>query len=112
MKPRPGEVWTADLVFAAKFRPVVIVLRQDPDPPRALIIYVPTTTQNRGSPYEGMLPKARFLQHDSCANVQGIGSLSTVRLGRRIGVLPTETLNEIKKTIAWALDLDISDKSS
>jgi mRNA interferase MazF len=28
----------ADLGFAAKFRPVVIVSRQDPDPPRALII--------------------------------------------------------------------------
>jgi len=58
-----------------------------------------------------VLPKARFLQHGSCAKVQGIGSLSTVRLGRRIGVLPTETLNEIKKTIAWALDLDLSDNS-
>jgi mRNA interferase MazF len=34
MNPRPGEVWMADLGFAAKFRPVVIVSRQDPDPPR------------------------------------------------------------------------------
>ena len=50
MNPRPGEVWMADLGFAAKFRPVVIVSRQDPDPPRALIVYVPLTTQDRGSP--------------------------------------------------------------
>ena len=50
MNPRPGEVWLADLGLAAKFRPVVIVSRQDPDPPRALIIYVPLTSQDRGAP--------------------------------------------------------------
>ena len=109
MNPRPGEVWIADLGFAAKFRPVVIVSRQDPDPPRALVIYVPITTQGRGSPYEVVLPKTRFLQEGSVANVQGIASLPTVRLGRRIGTLPTETMSEIKKAIAWALELDLPD---
>ena len=101
----------ADLGFAAKFRPVVIVSRQDPNPPRALIIYVPITTQGRGSPYEVMLPKTRFLQKGSVANVQGIASLPTVRLGRRIGTLPTETMSEIKKAIAWSLELDLPDSS-
>lgn len=36
MNPQPGEVWLADLGLAAKTRPVVIVSRHDPDPPRAL----------------------------------------------------------------------------
>ena len=62
MRPRPGEVWMADLGFADKFRPVVIVSRQYPDPPRALIIYVPIATQDRKSPYEVTLPKTRFLR--------------------------------------------------
>jgi mRNA interferase MazF len=106
MNPRPGEVWMADLGFAAKFRPVVIVSRQDPDPPRALIIDVPLTTQDRGSPYEVRLPKIRFLEKGSVANVQGIASLPTVRLGRRLGILPAETLREIKKAIAWAPELE------
>jgi mRNA interferase MazF len=39
MSPRPGEVWLADLGLAAKPRPVVIMSRYDPDPPRALVIY-------------------------------------------------------------------------
>jgi mRNA interferase MazF len=108
MNPRPGEVWLADLGFAAKFRPVVIVSRHDPDPPRALVIYVPITTQNRGSPYEVMLPKTRFLEKGSVANVQGIASLPTVRLGRRLGALAPEKLKEIKEAIIWALDLDLS----
>ncbi len=111
MNPRPGEVWMADLGFAAKFRPVIIISRPDPDPPRALIIYVPITTQDRGSPYEVMLPETRFLQKGSAANVQGIASLPTVRLGRRVGTLPTETMSEIKKSIAWALELDSPNSS-
>lgn len=109
MNPRPGEVWLADLGFAAKYRPVVIVSRQDPDPPRALIIYVPITTQDRESPYEVTLPKTRFLQKGSVANVQGIASLPTVRLGRRLGTLSAETLNEIKNAIVWALELEPPD---
>ena len=46
MNPKPGEVWLANLGLAAKMRPVVIVSRFDPNPPRSLIIYVPLTTQN------------------------------------------------------------------
>jgi mRNA-degrading endonuclease toxin of MazEF toxin-antitoxin module len=33
MNPQPGEIWLADLGLAAKTRLVVIVSRQDPDPP-------------------------------------------------------------------------------
>lgn len=106
MNPRPGEVWMADLGFAAKFRPVVIVSRQDPEPPRGLIIYVPLTTQDRGSLYEVRLPKTRFLEKGSVASVQGIASLPTVRLGRRLGLLSAETMSEIKKAITWALELE------
>jgi len=44
MNPQPGEIWLADLGLGAKTRPVIIVSRQDPDPPRALILYVPLST--------------------------------------------------------------------
>ena len=52
MNPKPGEVWLADLGLAAKTRPVVVVSRYDQNPPRALVTYVPLTTQNRRSQYE------------------------------------------------------------
>jgi mRNA interferase MazF len=106
MNPRPGEIWLADLGWAAKFRPVVIVSRQDPDPPRSLIIYVPITTQYRQSAYEVTLPHLRFLERDSYVNVQGIGSLPTARLGRRLGTLPEAALADIKRAISLALELD------
>lgn len=105
MNPQPGEVWLADLGLAAKTRPVVIVSRDDPDPPRALVIYVPLTTQNRQSPYEVALPQLRFLDHDSVANVQGLGSLPRVRLERRLGKLPDNVMTRIKHALAYALDL-------
>jgi len=105
MNPRPGEVWLADLGLAAKTRPVVIVSRYDPDPPRALILYVPLTTQNRQSLYEVVLPKLPFLEYGSVANVQGLGSLPKVRLERRLGNLPDEVMGKIRRTLLYALDL-------
>jgi len=105
MSPRPGEVWLADLGLAAKTRPVVIVSRYDPDAPRALTIYVPLTTQNRGSKYEVALPSLRFLQEASVANVQGIASLPLTRLERKLGQLPGETLDQIRHAIAFAVDM-------
>src|SRR5690242_6136168 len=108
MSPRPGEIWLADLGLAAKTRPVVIVSREDPDPPRSLVLYVPLTTQRRNSPYEVLLPRLSFLDRESVANVQGLGSLPTVRLERRIGRLSTETLERLKHALAFALDLKLS----
>lgn len=105
MSPRPGEVWLADLGLAAKTRPVVIVSRLDPDPPRALVLYVPLTTQSRHSRYEVSLPKLPFLDRDSFANVQGLGSIPLVRLERRLGRLPAACMGELKAAMRYALDL-------
>jgi mRNA interferase MazF len=104
MAAKPGEVWLADLGLAAKTRPVVILSREDPNAPRALVTYVPLTTQNRGSRYEIDLGKLRFLRETSVANVQGIGSIPSVRLQRKIGALPADILDKIKEALRFALD--------
>jgi mRNA interferase MazF len=106
MSPHPGEVWLVDLGLAAKTRPVVIVSRHDPDSPRALVLYVPLTTQNRLSRYEVTIPRLFFLDRDSAANVQGLGSIPTARLERRLGRIPPEIMNQIKSALAFALALD------
>ena len=105
MNPRPGEVWLADLRLAAKTRPVVIVSRQDPNPPRAIVLFVPLTSQHRLSSYEVPLPKLAFLDRDSIANVQGLGSIPIVRLERGLGVLSPDLMAKIKSALAFALDL-------
>jgi mRNA interferase MazF len=109
MSPQPGEVWLADLGLAAKTRPVVIVSRFDPDPPRDLVLYVPLTTQNRQSPYEVPLPRLGFLDRDSVANVQGLGSLPRARLERRLGVLADDVMTRIRRALAFALALPTQD---
>lgn len=106
MSPKPGEVWLADLGLAAKTRPVVIVSREDPEPPRSLVTYIPLTTQNRGSEYEVAIPKIHFLKQISFANTQGIGSISTARLERKLGDLPGSVVDDIYDAIFFALDFD------
>jgi len=105
MNPQPGEVWLADLGLAAKSRPVIIVSRLDPDPPRTLAIYVPLTTQNRHSQYEVVLPKLSFLHEASIANVQGIASIPTVRLERMLGKVSESVMNDVRQALRFALDL-------
>ena len=105
MNPRPGDIWLADLGIAAKTRPVVILSRDDPQAPRALVIYVPLTTQNRGSQYEVEIGKLAFLNESSIANVQGIGSLPRARLERKLGALSPDTLGKLKQAIAFAIEL-------
>ena len=111
MSPRPGEVWLAYLGLAAKTRPVVVVSRYDPDPPRALALYVRLTTQHRHSSYEVVLPQLGFLDRDSVANVQGLGSLPVVRFERRLGKLSDDVVKTIKQALVFALDLSNATRS-
>lgn len=106
MSPRPGEVWLADLGVTAKTRPVVVVSRYDENPPRVLVLYVPLTSEDRGSEYEVEMPKLPFLHLEGVANVQGLGSLHPKRLERKLGVLPAEVMDQIKKALRFALDLN------
>ena len=71
-----------------------------------LVLYVPLTLEDRGSEYEVEMPKLPFLRLEGVANVQGIGSLSVKRLERKLGVLPAEVMERIKKALRFALDLD------
>ena len=106
MKPKRGEVCLADLGLAAKTRPIVIISRDDPDPPRSLAIYVPLTRQNRGSRYEIPLGHLRWLDSRTVANVQGVASLPIPRFERRIGRLPHRDLVEIEQALLYACGLD------
>ena len=105
MKAKPGEIWLADLGLAAKPRPVLIVSRHDPDAPRALLTYVPLTTQQRGSRYEVPVGRLPFLDPSSVVNMQGIGSLVEPRLERKLGQLSADLMGKIKDALRFALDL-------
>lgn len=105
MRAKPGDIWLADLGLAAKTRPVLIVSRYDADAPRALVTYVPLTTQHRGSRYEISVGHLPFLHEPSIVNVQGIGSLVEPRLERKLGHLPPDLMTKVKDAIRFALEL-------
>ncbi len=105
MNAKPGDIWLADLGLAAKTRPVLIVSRLDPDAPRALITYVPLTTQHRGSRYEIPVGDLPFLHQPSVVNVQGIGSLVEPRLERKLGQLSPAMMAKVKDAIRFVLEL-------
>lgn len=88
MKAKPGEIWLADLGLAAKRRPVLIVSRHDPEAPRALLAYVPLTTQHRNSRYEIPIGRLPFLDQLSVINVQGIGALVEPHLEHKLASFP------------------------
>ncbi len=105
MIPKPGEVWRIDLGLAGKVRLVVLVSRYDPDSPRALVLCVPLTTQYRGSLYEVKLGKLPFLREVSYANVQGTQAVAHHELQTRVGNVPSQLLQEIRKALAYILEL-------
>ena len=51
IQTKPGEVWWIDLGVRAKFRPLMLVSREDPSAERALSVYVPCTTTIKGGDY-------------------------------------------------------------
>ena len=106
MRLKTGEVWLADLGWAGKTRPFVIISRDDSDPPRALYIYIPLTRQNRESRYEVSLGHIPWLANESVANAQGIGSLPPIRFKKRIGLLHKEDLLKIKSALIFVLSLE------
>lgn len=105
MHPSHGEVWLADLGMTAKTRPVVVLLADELDAPRTLIIYVPITSQARGSELEIALGHLSFLSRESVANVQAIGAAPDLRFEKRLGVLPQSDLEAIKKALMKACAL-------
>jgi mRNA interferase MazF len=105
MSPRHGEVWLVDMGMAAKTRPTVVLIADNLDAPRSLVIHIPITRQNRGSELEVPLGHLSFLDPESVANVQAIGSLLSVRFEKRLGVLPVADLQAVKAALAKACAL-------
>ena len=105
MNPRHGEVWLVDMGMIGKTRPAIVLIADNLDAPRSLIIHIPITRQNRGSELEVPLGHLRFLDPESVANVQAIGSLPSVRFEKLLGVVPETDLQKVKAALLKACAL-------
>jgi mRNA-degrading endonuclease toxin of MazEF toxin-antitoxin module len=90
-----------------KFRPLLVVSREDPDAERALSVCVPCTTTIRGGHYEVPLPRVKWLPgaDDGVANVLGIESIEHHRFERRAGRYELSVLAAVRKRIAGMIEI-------
>ena len=107
LQPRPGEVYWVDMGMRAKFRPLMVVSREDPNSERALSVCVPCTTEIKGGRYEVALPRVKWMpgSDDGVANVLGIQAIEHHRLERRAGCYELSVLASVRERIAWMLEL-------
>ena len=114
--PKPGEVYWVDLGMAGKYRPLMVVSREDPQAERALAVCVPLTTAIRGGNYEVSVPRVRWMPgaDEGVANVQGITSVEHHRLEQRAGRFEPAVIARVRKAVSWMLDLEnaTSERSS
>lgn len=91
----------------AKFRPLMVVSREDPDAERALSVCIPCTTAIRGGKYEVPLPRVKWLpgSDEGVANVLGIESVEHHRFERRAGRYESSVLAAVHKRIAWMIEV-------
>jgi mRNA interferase MazF len=105
--PKPGEVWWIDMGMKAKFRPLMVVSREDPDAERALSVCVPCTTMIRGGNYEVPLPRVKWMPGsvEGVAHVLGIVSIEHHRFERRAGRYELSVLSAVRERIGWMLEI-------
>jgi len=110
IQPKPGEVWWIDLGMRQKFRPLMVVSREDREAERALSVCVPCTTAIKGGNYEVALPRVRWMPGSDVgvANVLGIEAIEHHRFERRAGRYEAPVLKAVRDRIAWMLELEVS----
>jgi mRNA interferase MazF len=92
-----GEIWMIDLGMVAKARPAVILSVQYRDDEKAVVTYVARTTQSRGGRFEVAHAAPNFLP--GVFDAQSIGTVPTVKLMRRLAVLPPAKLSEVEGAV-------------
>lgn len=105
MTTKPGEVYRVDLGLGGKRRMMLVVSREDADPPRALSLCVPITTSFRGSDYEVELPSRPFFRTKSYANVQGLQAIQHHEMEGPVGVIYGEALEQVRAALRYALEV-------
>jgi len=99
-----GEIWQADLGYAGKVRPVLILSIEYNDEERAIVTYVPRTTSVWEKGRFDVPHRARGMREGAFA-VQLIGSIPRAKYERRIGAVTPEVLAEVEKAVKLWLGL-------
>lgn len=92
--PKRGEVWLADLGFAAKTRPVLILNTPFSDSDYALYTVIPHTTTTRSS--EFTVPLSVTGLKPGSFNIQGLTAVPPTVFIRKLGALQPNQMKLIE----------------
>lgn len=102
-EPSRGEIWLVDLGYAAKVRPCLVLSIPAADQDRALATLVPHTTSTRGSRFEVSI-KVPFLR-EGAFDTQNLVTIPHAKLIRKLGILRSEQLSSVERTVRFWLGL-------
>jgi mRNA interferase MazF len=102
--PNRGDVWLVDLGLAAKVRPCLVISVPIADSDRALAALIPHTTSIRATHFERAI-HVSFLK-PGAFDAQGIVTVPTAKLLRRLGTLRPEQLAEVEGAVRLWLGLE------
>ncbi|OUO48553.1 growth inhibitor PemK [Olsenella sp. An285] len=103
-----GEIWTMrDDLYASKARPVVIVQSDSVAGFDSIVLCLMTTYESSGMPTRVRVePFAQNgLERTSFVMADKIASVSRGMLGKRIGVLERDRMDEVTAKLAMVLDI-------
>ena len=99
-RAKRGEIWLIDLGMVQKPRPCLVLSVDFLDQERAVVSYVPRTTQLRETRFE-VAHEARGFQ-PGAFDAQGIGGVPEIKLISRLGVVDAATLERVAMAVkAW-----------
>ena len=99
----PGDISMADLGLAAKVRPALLLTGEPASDELDLVTVLLHTTALRGNQWELKIPKP-FLK-PGAFHLQQVQTVSTVRLGRRLGALTPDEMNQVREALAARLGI-------
>ncbi len=101
-----GEVWWADLPVPIGKRPVVLLSRDEAYSVRNAVTVAEITRTMRGIPVEVPLGPEDGLPRKCAVNLDTIITIRKELLVDRICLLRSEKIEQIKKAVQFAMDLD------
>ena len=96
-KAKRGEIWTIDLGLVQKTRPCLILSVEYLDHERAVVTYVPRTTQLRNTRFEVDHRASGF--EPGAFDAKGIGSIPDVKVERRLALADTDLLKKVEAAV-------------
>ncbi len=101
-----GEVWRYRFASPDKFRPVLVLTRQEVIGLLHTVMVAPVTSTIRGAPSEVSVGIREGLKHESAVNLDHVQTVERARLVGYVGHLGTEKMRQVCRALAVAVGCD------